>query len=143
MNYFFPRIFLSDSTNLATSQTHHVIQEDHPAQVVEVEETIEDDDEGYRTSPGSDTSPTSTSSPPPSKVAPKKNVQPQQQVVLPQTRPQTRNGGMRLRHAEGGQGPEHESNNLMWLLDFKLDFFNEGQEGHHPNMRGKNIQIDF
>ena len=21
-----------------------------------------------------------------------------------------------------------ESNNLMWLLDFKLDFFNEGQE---------------
>ena len=136
---FIFRIFLSDSTNMPAQSPHPVIQEEPgAAQIVEVEETIEDDDEGYRTSPGSDTSPASTSSPPPSKVAKKSSLVPQQSqqsTTQPQQqRPQTRNG---MRRGEGG--PE-ESNNLMWLLDFKLDFFNEGQEGHHPGiLRGKPI----
>ena len=105
------------------------------AQIVEVEETIEDEDEGYRTSPGADTSPASNASPPPSKVltAKKTIVQPQQQQTTTQApRPQTRNGMRRV--ATNGEGGPEESNNLMWLLDFKLDFFNEGQDGIHGQM---------
>ena len=30
-------------------------------------------------------------------------------------------------HVQGEVVTEHGSNNLMWLLDFKLDFFNEAQ----------------
>ena len=99
---------------------------------MEVEETIEDEDEGYRTSPGADTSPVSNASPPPpSKVlaAKKTTVQPPPQQA---TRPQTRNGMRRV--ATNGEGGPEESNNLMWLLDFKLDFFNEGQDGIHGQM---------
>ena len=99
---------------------------------MEVEETIEDEDEGYRTSPGADTSPVSNASPPPpSKVlaAKKTTVQPSPQQAA---RPQTRNGMRRV--ATNGEGGPEESNNLMWLLDFKLDFFNEGQDGIHGQM---------
>ena len=32
---------------------------------------------------------------------------------------------------------EGEGNNLMWLLDFKLDFFNENQENINREQRGK------
>ena len=60
------RIFLTDSSMTTAGQVIHAHE---AAQVVGVdpEASVEDDDEGYRTSPGSDTSPQSnnTASPPP------------------------------------------------------------------------------
>ena len=60
------RIFLTDSSMTTAGQVIHAHE---AAQVVGVdpEANVEDDDEGYRTSPGSDTSPQSnnTASPPP------------------------------------------------------------------------------
>lgn len=83
----------------------------------------EDDDEGYRTSPGSDTSPQS----PPKNIA-KKMLPPSvtsQQMLTSQQSLQRRK---QMGHNLGANG--EESNNLMWLLDFKLDFFNEGQDAN-------------
>ena len=105
-----------------------------------------EDDEGYRTSAsGSENSPQSsngstTDSPPP-KTASRKSA------VLAAQRPLVRNGanlasnpgprftGSAQTLAPGGPGPggvpgdPENANNLMWLLDFKLDFFNEGETG--------------
>ena len=87
---------------------HQIINE-APAQIVEVE--AEEEDEGYRTSPGSGNSPQSNTESPSPKVVKK---QPSRSVEA-----------MKKRKDHGGSG--EESNNLMWLLDFKLDFFNESE----------------
>ena len=51
-----------------------------------------------------------------------------QQTQPPQPpRPLMRGNPSAVRNRDGIPTSE-ESNNLMWLLDFKLDFFNEGQE---------------
>ncbi len=91
---------------------------------------LEDDDEGYRTSPGSDTSPQSINheSPPPKSTA-KKMIGHQKL---------TRNGGVITRAQNSSHSGNEDSNNLMWLLDFKLDFFNEGQDGA---LIGRDLQM--
>ena len=121
------RIFLTE-----TSMTPGSVTGSQPQQLIEAADQhhiVEEEDEGYRTSPGSDTSPSSsstlTSSPP--KIARKTGPQNQQ---FGQKLVTARNGGHRVTSlAPGGHAYNgEETNNLMWLLDFKLDFFNEGQE---------------
>ena len=107
------RIFLTE-TGMGQHGQPQILQDD-PAQIVEVE-AVDEDDEGYRTSPGSGNSPQSSNS---------NESSPQPQKIsgggLKKARPTASSKTV------NGLRKDGDENNLMWLLDFKLDFFNEAE----------------